>query len=88
MIIKIIKWITPSIIKIMNNKTKTIILRVFRSGLSGFISGVSGVTILAPKVWSEFTSIFFLLGIAGAFGLLTGLIAGLDKWARWDDEKQ
>ena len=43
------------------------------------------VPIVMPVDWSGFASILNVLGIAGLFGGITGLMLAIQKWASWKE---
>lgn len=69
----------------MNDKIYSVLKRFAKGIVSGFISGISVVTIVQPQVWGDYTALFGALLISGSFGALNGLILALQKWASWED---
>lgn len=65
---------------------KSIIKRFLKGIIAGAVSAMGLVTINQPTVWSDFPALLNSLGLACAFGALTGLLLALNKWASWTDE--
>jgi len=65
------------------------VIAVFKRLLKGLIAGgvaaMALVPLVLPNTWSGFLPTFNTLGIAFAFGGLTGLILALQKWANWKE---
>ena len=66
---------------------QSIIKRFLKGIVAGAISSMCLVTIQQPTIWTEFGTIFNSLGLACAFGGITGLLLALQKWASWTDEE-
>jgi len=69
----------------MTIKVYSILKRFAKGIISGAISAMMLVQLIQPTDWSEFGSIFNSLGIAAAFGALTGLLLAINKWASWEE---
>lgn len=68
-----------------NMKYSAVLIRFLKGIIAGAVASMGMVTIAQPAVWSSFGSILNSLGLAAAFGGLTGLLLALQKWASWDD---
>ena len=69
----------------MTIKVYSILKRFAKGIISGAISAMMLVQLIEPTNWSDFNSIFNSLGIAAAFGSITGLLLAINKWASWED---
>lgn len=69
----------------MNTKIKSILMRFLKGIIAGAIASMSMVTITQPTIWADFGTLFNSLGLACAFGGLTGLLLALQKWASWTE---
>ena len=69
----------------MNEKTYVILKRFAKGIIGGAVAQMMLVSINQPSIWSDFTSILNQLGIACAFGSMTGLLLALQKWASWQE---
>ena len=69
----------------MSNKIYSVLKRFVKGIISGAVSAMMLVQLIQPTNWSDFGSILNSLGIAAAFGALTGLLLALNKWASWTD---
>lgn len=66
--------------------TKSIITRFLKGIIAGAIASMAMVSITQPSQWTDFSSLLNSLGLACAFGGITGLLLALQKWASWTDE--
>ena len=69
----------------MSNKIYSVLNRFAKGIISKTISTIILIQLIQPTNWSDFGSILNSLGIAAAFGALTGLLLALNKWASWTD---
>jgi len=67
-------------------KYKAILTRFLKGIIAGAVSSMAMVTITQPAIWSDFSTIFNSLGLACAFGAITGLLLALQKWTSWEDD--
>lgn len=67
------------------SKYKSVFKRFLKGAISGAITMMGMVTLVAPTTWSDFSSIFSALGVAGLFGAINGLLLALNKWASWKE---
>lgn len=66
---------------------QSIIQRFLKGIIAGAVSSMCLVTIQQPAMWADWGVLLNSLGMACAFGGLTGLLLALQKWASWTDEQ-
>lgn len=66
-------------------KYQSVLKRFLKGLISGAVTAMGMVTLTQPSTWSDFNAIFSMLGVAGAFGAINGLLLALQKWASWQD---
>lgn len=69
----------------MSQKTKSVLVRFIKGFISGAITAMVAVPIVVPVEWGGFLGILNMLGIAGTFGGMVGLMLAIQKWASWTD---
>lgn len=69
----------------MKQKTKSILNRFLKGLISGAITSMGLVTVVQPTLWSDFISIFNVLGMAGLFGAINGGLLALQKLISWKE---
>ena len=62
-----------------NKMFKSIITRFLKGIIAGAVASMSMVTITQPAIWTDFGTLFNSLGLACAFGGITGLLLALQK---------
>jgi hypothetical protein len=65
---------------------KSIITRFLKGIIAGAVSAMVLVTFAQPTTWDTFPSILNSLGLACAYGGLTGFLLALQKYASWTNE--
>jgi len=69
-----------------NNMFKSIITRFLKGIIAGAVASMCMVSITQPTAWVDFNSLLNSLGLACAFGAITGLLLAAQKWASWEDD--
>lgn len=69
----------------MSQQLKSVLSRFLKGIIAGAVGSMVLVTIQQPIVWTEFLPLVNALGLAAAYGGLTGLLLALQKWASWTD---
>lgn len=64
---------------------KSIFVRFIKGAVAGAIASMGMVVIQTPSAWSDLNLLLGNLGLAAAFGAITGLLLALQKWATWQD---
>ena len=64
---------------------QSVVKRFLKGLISGAVTSMSLVTLTQPTIWSDFKSIFTVLGVAGLFGAINGLLLAIQKWSSWED---
>lgn len=64
---------------------KSVIKRFVKGLLSGAITAMGLVTLAQPSTWSDFKTVFSMLGMAGLFGAINGALLALNKWVNWKE---
>lgn len=64
---------------------KAVFVRFLKGAISGAVTAMGMVTLVQPTAWTEFSSIFSSLGIAGLFGAINGLLLALNKAYSWKE---
>jgi hypothetical protein len=67
-------------------KLRSVLNRFLKGAIAGAVSSMSLVTLNQPSVWSDFSVLFNSLGLACAFGAMTGFLLALQKFASWDED--
>jgi uncharacterized membrane protein len=68
-------------------KYKAIVTRFLKGIIAGAVASMGMVALTQPTAWSDFSSLLNTLGMACAFGGITGLLLALQKWASWDNSE-
>lgn len=63
---------------------KSVFNRFLKGVIGGAIAAMVLVSIQQPTMWSDFNTILNSLGLAGAYGALTGALLALQKLASWE----
>ena len=66
-------------------KYRAILTRFIKGAISGAVSAMALVTISQPSVWTDFLPLLNALGLAAAFGALSGLLLAIEKWSSWTE---
>jgi hypothetical protein len=77
-----------SLLSNQNNMTKfkAIIQRFLKGIIAGAVASMLMVSITQPTAWVDFNSLLNSLGLACAFGGITGFLLALQKWVSWEDD--
>ena len=67
----------------MSTKTKSVLMRLLKGFISGALTPMIVVSVVAPANWTEFASVANILAISGLFGGINGLLLALQKWVSW-----
>lgn len=70
----------------MSEKTKAILVRLLKGFLSGAVTSMIMVSVVAPSNWKEMATIINILAVSGIFGGINGLLLAIQKWLSWKDE--
>lgn len=70
----------------MSLKVKSILTRLLKGFVSGAVTSMLMVSIVAPGNWTELHTVLSILAVSGLFGGINGLLLALQKWASWKDE--
>lgn len=65
---------------------KSVFQRFLKVFIGGFVASIGVVSLTQPTAWSDFNSMLNSLGLALAYGALSGLLLALQKWATWVDD--
>jgi hypothetical protein len=63
----------------------SVVKRFLKGIIAGAVASMCMVTINQPSVWADYGTIFNSLGMACAFGGITGFLLALQKWASWEE---
>ena len=69
----------------MTPKIKSIVSRFLKGALSGALTAMGMVTVVAPSNWTELATIVNILAVAGSFGAINGAILAGMKWYSWKE---
>jgi len=64
---------------------KAVFVRFLKGAIAGAVTAMGLVTLAEPTIWSDFSSIFSSLGMAGLFGAINGLLLALNKAYTWEE---
>lgn len=65
---------------------KSVVSRFLKGVAAGAVASMGLVTVVQPAVWSDFPALLSSLGLACAYGALTGFLLALHKWVNWDED--
>lgn len=60
-------------------------MRLLKGFISGAVTSMIMVTVVAPTNWTELSSVGTLLAVSGIFGGINGLLLALQKWVSWKE---
>ena len=66
-------------------KYRAILMRFIKGAIAGAVSSMAMVSLQQPSVWVDFVPLLQSLGLACAFGAITGLLLAAQKWASWEE---
>jgi hypothetical protein len=69
----------------MNEKIKSILMRLLKGAVSGAVSTILLLTFTVPTNWLELKNFIALVTIAGIFGAINGVLLALQKWYSWKE---
>lgn len=67
------------------NKIQIVSRRFVKAFISGFITGVSVITLGGTSQWSDFSHVINGFFIAGVFGGINGVLMAVEKWASYTE---
>lgn len=71
--------------RLLGERVLASIKRALRIFVFGAITSIGLITVATPQNWRELGSILVMFSLAGVWGGITAVIAGVDKWLRWTD---
>jgi hypothetical protein len=69
----------------MSDKFKVVGMRLFKGFVSGAVTSMIMVSVVAPSSWETLGNIVNILSVAGIFGGINGTLLALQKWYSYTD---